>query len=193
MHHAGEFWIEHGPKKIAYGVEKPMRKFLPPLVIALGLILLIGAAWYGWHIGSATGAPAVADVVPAALAGSTRTELTTGAEAVAQIQSLHLSDLVLVDGIIAVYGSQQAVVWVAETDSISMAAALLASMETNIAQGGTQFTAASVLNFGGRDVYEVEGLGQLHFYFQSSEKVIWLSADQGVAEQALIELMKFYP
>jgi hypothetical protein len=167
-----------------------MRKYLPYGLFVVGLFLLAGAAWYGWHTLSA----APAGAVPQTLAGLALAEQTAGAEAIAQIQNLHLGDFALEDGAVAMYGSEQAVVWVATTASDSAAAAMVTDMEQSIAQGNNPtFTPVGVYNFGGRPLFQVDGLNQWNFYFQSGAKVVWLSADQDIAEQAVTELMQFYP
>jgi hypothetical protein len=42
-------------------------------------------------------------------------------------------------------------------------------------------------------VYQVEGLGQAHYYFQSGDLIIWLAADKALADTSLAELLAFYP
>jgi hypothetical protein len=36
-------------------------------------------------------------------------------------------------------------------------------------------------------------MGQKHFYFQSGDLLIWLAADQEIAEQAISQVLEFYP
>jgi hypothetical protein len=36
-------------------------------------------------------------------------------------------------------------------------------------------------------------MDQLHFYFQSGKQLIWMSANPDLADQALEEVLKFYP
>jgi hypothetical protein len=170
-----------------------LRKFLPYVLFSLGFLLLAAAAWYGLHTTRSAPGVAFSDNIPASLAGLALTEKTTGAEAVAQIQNLHLGDIAIVDAVGAAYGAQQAVMWIAAAESEARAAALVAEMETAIASGGSPFAPLGVLGLGGREVFEVEGLGQLHFFYRTGDKVIWLSASPALAKQALTEVMGFYP
>jgi hypothetical protein len=45
----------------------------------------------------------------------------------------------------------------------------------------------------GRTLYELTGMGQRHYYFQSNNLVVWLAADDPIAETALAGALNFYP
>ncbi len=93
-----------------------------------------------------------------------------------------------------IYGDgAQATVWVSGTPINLLAAELLKAMRNRIAEGNSPFTPVAERQDGGRTVYELDGMGQKHFYFQSSTLVIWLAADSEIAEQALKEMLAFYP
>ena len=49
------------------------------------------------------------------------------------------------------------------------------------------------MKYGSRTVYELVGMGQLHYYFRSGNLVIWLAANEQVAELALQDALDFYP
>jgi hypothetical protein len=49
------------------------------------------------------------------------------------------------------------------------------------------------LKDGNRLIYELEGMGQRHYYFQSGKLLIWMAANPELAEQAITEILKFYP
>jgi hypothetical protein len=70
---------------------------------------------------------------------------------------------------------------------------MLIAMKDKIAEGNSPFTPAGERPDGGRVIYELEGMGQKHFYFQSGDLLIWLAADQEIAEQAISQVLEFYP
>ena len=42
-------------------------------------------------------------------------------------------------------------------------------------------------------IFELDGLGQRHYYFRSGLLVIWIAVNNDLAEDALSELLMFYP
>jgi hypothetical protein len=44
-----------------------------------------------------------------------------------------------------------------------------------------------------RMVYELDGMGQRHFYFRSDQLIIWLAVDVRLAEDALRQVLILYP
>jgi hypothetical protein len=166
-----------------------LRKFLPYVLLFLGVILLGAAGFYGFHT---SGGPKVE--APASVAGLALASSQSGQAAIATIQQLHGQDLKLKSGLMVAYGPQsQATLWVAGTASESDAANMIGSMETKIAAGGTPFSPMGVFKFQNRDVYLLEGQGLTHFYVQSGSRVFWLSISSDLAEQAMKELLAFYP
>jgi hypothetical protein len=168
-----------------------LRKSIPYVLFLLGVVLLGAAVFYVWHTAPApTGAGAE---VPLTISGFSLTQKQTGAAALASVKQLHVSDFPAVAAVTASYGQQSATLWVVEADSEGQALELATSMEQSIANGGTPFTPVGVFQFSGRDVYMLDGLGQSHFYFKSGKNIIWLAVNAAAAEQALKELLAFYP
>jgi hypothetical protein len=66
-------------------------------------------------------------------------------------------------------------------------------MKDKIAEGNSPFTPTGERPDGSRVIYELGGMGQKHFYFQSGDLLIWLAADVDLAEQALGQVLVFYP
>jgi len=58
---------------------------------------------------------------------------------------------------------------------------------------GLPFTPAGERQIDGRTIYLLEGMGQQHFYFQSGNLVVWMAVDPPLADQALTEILAFYP
>jgi hypothetical protein len=65
-------------------------------------------------------------------------------------------------------------------------------MTEKIAESDTPYTPTGEERTGGVDVYELEGHGQKHFYYQVGKLLIWLAADEWLADQALMDSILFY-
>jgi len=87
----------------------------------------------------------------------------------------------------------QVTLWVAGAPANLMAAKLVEAMHDKIALGRSPFTPVGERREGGRTIYELDGMGQKHSYFQSGTLVIWLAAEPEVGQQALKEALEFYP
>ncbi len=168
-----------------------LKRFGPPVMIGLGALLLLSATAY-W-ISAQTQATPVAVAVPEALAGLNQTRITVGPEAMADMVQLHGKALPLTSAAMASYGDSLVTLWVSGTQSNATAAELVRSMTEKIAEGRSPFRPTGVRQIAGRTVYELNGMGQRHFYFQTGNLVLWLSADSSVAEDALGDVLLFYP
>ncbi len=167
------------------------KRLAPLLLISLGALLVLGslgALLLSVRLGNAGAAP-----VPDALAGSPLSQLSTGEAAVAEVARLHGKDFPLTSGAMAVYGDGEAMLWVSGTLLRWTAAEMVRAMEEKIALGRSPFTPTGTRDADGRTVYALTGMGQQHFYFQSGNLVVWLAADDPVADQALAQTLKFYP
>ena len=164
---------------------------------ALGLItlgggtLLLSLLW-GLALNKLSGP--TSEGLPPSLAGLTLRSAGYGAEAVAQVTRLHRKQFPLTAGAVGYYGPQDEVtLWVAGTLSRFMAQALLNQMQEGIAQGGSPFAPVGVTAIDGRPAYELTGMGQIHYYFQSGTRVVWVAASPELADAALEEALAFYP
>ncbi|MEE8174085.1 MAG: hypothetical protein V3T71_02055, partial [Dehalococcoidia bacterium] len=83
----------------------------------------------------------------------------------------------MVDGYIAQYRADgdSAMVWVGQAESSSAAKELLERMTERIADGNESFRNLEEMVIGGKEVYSVLGGGERHYYYRSSDRVIWLS------------------
>lgn len=160
------------------------------LVIA-GALLLLGSASYLLYARTLANPGAAA--VPDSIAGAPLSQKTVGLEAVAEVTRLHGKEFPLTSGAMAMYGEDAATLWVSGTAASPLAAEMVRAMTDKITQGRSPFTPTGTRRLNGRDVYELDGLGQRHFYFQSGNLVIWLTADDSIAEDALGEVAQFYP
>jgi hypothetical protein len=117
-----------------------------------------------------------------------------GSEAVHEIYRLHGKDFLLTSGSVGVYGNMgQITLWITGTPLNVFATRLINSMETKIDEGDSPFTPVAERYINNRKVYELDGIGQKHFYFQSGRYVIWLAADEEFSEGVLISSLEFYP
>jgi hypothetical protein len=163
----------------------------PKLIIAVGVLLFIASTGY-WVYADAL--PQIKPIsVPEAVAGVRLTQKISGADAVTEVGLVHGKDLPMTSGIIAIYGNNFATVWVSSSAQSTIAAQMVQTMTKKIAEGRSPFTSPKIRPLKGRVVYELSGMGQQHFYFQSGKLVIWLTADKAIAEKAIVEITAFYP
>ncbi len=168
-------------------------RFGPLLLILLGILLLLGSL-AAWWISRAIDRPAAA-TLPETIAGLPRVETSYGPQAVEVVTQLHGQDFPLSSGAYGMYGDHtgMAMLWVAGAPARPMASRMVTEMEQAIAEGESPFTPVGTREINGRVVYELTGMGQKHYYFRSASLVVWLAADDAIAETALAEALSFYP
>jgi len=168
------------------------KPILPLIFIALGSLILltvIGYSYYNSLLRNPKHAP-----VPETIAGFNLQRQTYGAQAVDEINRMHSLEFPLSLGAVGIYGSERRIIlWVSGAPTQTMATRLTSDMEVRIAEGNSPFTPLGSRDDGKRKVYELDGLGQKHFYFQSGKFLIWVAADFEIAEDALSDLLVFYP
>lgn len=168
-----------------------MKRLFPIGLIVLGIALLLGAL--GWfYLDNLVSHPAVMPV-PKQIAGLPLTDRMTGAQAAENFINLHNQKFLITSGAIGFYGSNQAALWVAGAPFSFMAAGMVNSMRDKIAEGNSPFIPMNEFKIGGRTIYEMEGMGQRHFYFQSNNLVIWLAADPSIADEAIEQILEAFP
>jgi len=168
-----------------------MKRFFPIGLIVLGIALFFGAAgWY--YLDNLLSHPAVSPL-PTQIAGLPMTDRMIGAGAAENFIGLHNQKFIITAGAIGFYGGDQATIWAAGTPFNFMAAGMVNSMRDKIAEGNSPFTPTSEFKIGGRTIYELEGMGQRHFYFQSKNLIIWLAVDPTIADTAIEQTLEAYP
>lgn len=125
--------------------------------------------------------------MPKSLAGKSLIAQKSGAVALAEIESLHGKGFELTDGTVVRYGD--ATVWVAKAKDEAAAKSMVDTMTRRIAEGRSPFTPTGTRPINGRTVWTLTGMGQSHFYWQTSDRVVWLAISPAPAEQGLRELM----
>lgn len=160
--------------------------------ITIGCLLLLSGVGYALFSG-ALNSPSAAPL-PEQLAALPLVYETSGRQAVEEIARLHRQDFPLTSAAIGVYGLEpQATLWVSGSPLEFVAARMLSSMQKAIARGDSPFTPTGERRDGRRTIYELDGMGQKHFYFRSGNLLIWLTADPPLAETALRQVLAFYP
>lgn len=170
-----------------------MKRVGPLLFLTAGALVLVASLIY-WRVTQSIANPGAAEL-PDQVAGLPLAEASYGPEAVAEVTQLHNKAFPLSSGAAAMYGGPGSMVmlWVTGSPTQLIAKQMVSQMESAIAEGESPFTPKGTRQLGGRDVFELSGMGQRHFYFRSSELVVWLAADETLAETALAEALSFYP
>jgi len=166
------------------------KRFMMISMIVMGVVLVAGSLFFGL-VTNSSGKTAS---LPESIAGVPLKTADYGAQAVAEITSLHQKDLLVSSGAKGLYGTAgQISLWVAGFSSNADAGQSLQSMTEKISQGNSPFSFTDQKQVAGRPINELEGMGQKHFYFQSGKSVIWLAADLQLADRALKDVLNFYP
>ena len=159
------------------------------LMFSAGVLLILGSLYY-WELDYSDLASIA---LPKSLAGLPLSKASYGPEAVAEITSLHQKDFSLLSGAMGIYGSErQITVWAARFSSNSTAAQMVNNMREKISAGNSPFSPRREQQIGARTIYELDGMGQKHFYFQSGDLVIWLATNIEIADQGLNAALEFY-
>ncbi len=160
-------------------------------LILIGILVITGASLLYWFDNGAPN-PTVA-TLPGTIASLPLTEAVYGQEAIDQVSQLHGKEFSMTSGGIGSYGNRNNLaVWVAGTSSPTSASEMVSAMENKIAESSGPCEPLGKSNHDGHTVYELFGMGQRHFYYQSGSLVIWLAADPLLADQALEDMLEFY-
>lgn len=164
-----------------------------PLVLALLGLLLIGSGFGYGAYQRAIAAPGDAPLPPT-VAELPLIEEVSGPEAAQNIARLHRQAFPLSGAAVGTYADAvtAATLWVSAAPVAAMAAGMVRAMEEAIGSGGSPFVPEETRQVDGRSVYVLAGMGQRHFYFRSGNLVIWLAADETLADAALTGVLAFY-
>ena len=170
---------------------KPNYRFLSYILFAIGVALLTGTVLFYLHFSQP--APVnLTDNTPQMLADLPLVHIITGQEAIDSIHQLYGEDFPLDDGIVAIYGNQNVILWVSDAGSVANASDLIVRMKARITEGDSPFVESGNIELNGVVVYVVEGMGQKQYYWQAGKLVLWLAADNSIAQKAIAECVAFY-
>ena len=167
-----------------------MKRIFPLALITLGLLLSV-AALGQLYLSNRTSSTDIINL-PKEVAGLSLTQTQTGSAAIAEFADLHGKEFPVVSGSIGIYGNSQITLWVAGAQSESAAIEMTEAMQSKIAQGNSPFTPVNEMKDGHRKIYALEGMGQMHYYFQFNNLVIWLAVDPNLADDALQQILEVY-
>ena len=136
--------------------------------------------------------------VPERLGALELTGTIEGAEALAQVNRLHGTDIELVSAYIAEYthGDERVVVWIGKTENSNAGAELTNRMIQAIEKGGSSgFSNLQRLTIADQEVFQVIGPGGEHFFYNSKEpegQIIWLTIEAADALPILEQAIKTF-
>jgi hypothetical protein len=169
-----------------------MKRYSPFLLISAGLLILLSGFTY-WRFNTliTNSSPAP---LPEEIADLPLVRESTGRQASKEIASMHRKEFPLSSAAVGVYGKEnQVTVWVSGSPFELMAGRMLEDMGKRIAQGNSPFMPLGERTKSSRRVFELKGMGQKHFYFQSGKLVIWVAVRPDLAEPVLEQILQFYP
>jgi hypothetical protein len=160
------------------------------VVAGAALLLFAGGSWlYALRESGPGAAP-----LPETLASLSLGRSTSGQTAVEELTRMHGVEFRFTSGAVGEYGDGgQAILWVSGLSSAPAADQMAIDMHARIAEGRSPFTPVGQRQIGPRTIYELDGMGQKHFYFRSGELVVWMAVDTRLAETALAQILDFYP
>jgi hypothetical protein len=133
-------------------------------------------------------------LLPPSVGGLALAAQVSGAQARAQVEQLH--GKVLGAGLdqawIGQYGDPpQATVWATRSVRREDAEALLARMAGQLGNGDSPFHVVGPVVKGDAHGYELDGMGQKHYYFLVGSDLYWLAIDPRLGPSGLDELVRF--
>lgn len=130
------------------------------------------------------------DGIPEKIGALALTNAALGKEALVEFEKLHGKGFDLVGGFRADYrnGESRATLWVGRAQNARAAAQMTKTMAEKIGAGNKMFTDLAKLSIAGRLLYTVNGQGQQHFFYTTSDKIVWLSIDPALAPEAMHSL-----
>ncbi len=153
---------------------------LVPAAFVLGLLAAVAFGLYTITRDQTAGGP------PKALGGMALTASETGQAALAEMTTMHQSDIHITDGWVAHY-DHNAIVYVGQAGSDADALKLVSDMTARIVQGGNaMFAHQGQQSVEGLIVHVVKSGDQVHYYSGRGNKVIWIAAPVGMDPGAFV-------
>ena len=161
------------------------------VLIGIGFFLVVFGLGYAFFIQNELH-PELPNL-PRDVAGLAIDRTISGSDALAELAWMHGQDFQLEDAFVGIYGDEGKItIYVAGVDSNSIAEGLVHDMRDKIAAVDSPFEPFAERVVEQRTLFELDGLGQKHFYFGSGKLIIWLAVDAEMAEDALEQVLRFY-
>ncbi|MES0360178.1 MAG: hypothetical protein ABUK20_04620 [Anaerolineales bacterium] len=168
-----------------------VKKWMALALIGVGIFLVLIGLGYTFYIQKENSS---SSLLPKEMVGFPLGSEVTGSSAFAELSWMHGQEFQLKQAAVGTYGNaNQVIIYVAGMDTISLADRLITAMRDKIAAVDSPFEPIAEREIDQRMVYELDGMGQRHFYFKSDQLIIWLAVDEGFAEDALRQVLRFYP
>ncbi len=183
--------------KIGNSSVKPRTKKRRGLVL-LQLFIVVGLlALVGFSFGQNVLAPREQLDVPERLGTLELTGTLGGSEAMAQITRLHGTNIEVMSAYIVkyAYGHERVIVWIGRVESRDAAAALTRKMIDGIGKGGSIFGNLQRLTIAGQEVFQVDGPGGEHFFYNSrgtDKQIVWLTVEADDALSTLKQVVNTF-
>ena len=169
-----------------------VKKWMALVLIGLGFFLIVLGLGYTFYLQKENSIGS--SLLPKELVGLPLSREITGSSAFAELSWMHGQEFQLNQAAVGTYGKEdEVIIYVAGTDTKSMAGRLIIAMRDRIAAVGSPFEPIAEQEIDQRMVYELDGMGQRHFYFRSDQLIIWLAVDVRLAEDALRQVLILYP
>lgn len=155
----------------------------------LGVLILIFILAIAFPAFAEKGKPPV----PPEIGGLKLAHYLKGEEALREIERLHGKKINVKEGYVAHYEGREskAMLYISRASSGPQAKGQIKRMAERIRKGGTPFYHLKESALAdGIDLYSAIGLGQVHYFYRTGNKVVWLAADPPVARSALSSLLK---
>jgi hypothetical protein len=160
-------------------------------LIGVGIFLVLIGLGYTFYIQKENSR---SSLLPKEMVGFPLGSEVTGSSAFAELSWMHGQDFQLKQAAVGTYGNaNQVIIYVSGTDSGALAGQLISAMRDKIAAVDSPFEPIAEREIDQRMVYELDGMGQRHFYFKSDQLIIWVAVDDRLAEDALQQVLRFYP
>ena len=173
--------------------KKRRSSFRVQVLIVVGFLVLV---WFSF--GQNVLAPQKQAGVPERLGTLELVSIIEGSEALAQIEKLHGTDINLVEAQVATYArgsTERITVWVSRAESSDAAVELTRMMVEGINRGNSVFSNLRRLTVSSHEVFQVDGPGGEHFFYNSREpreRVVWLAIEAGDTRLILEQVIKTF-
>jgi len=130
--------------------------------------------------------------LPRVIAGMNLENVIEGPKAAQIINRLHRGDVATHENAIANYRSQghSATYYVSLYDDPGQAKQAMEDMAQVMAEGGHGFAHLMKRTQDEQQFYMALGQGQAHYFFARDVELIWLAVDKGIAEEAIMDVLR---